>query len=203
MGDFAAGRQQAPRDHVRLVLAALVQALFERIDRRRQDENAGRARKLFAYLARALPVDFQQDIGAGRHLLLDHDARGAIVIAVHFGPFQEFALVGARDKVFRAGEIVFTAVLFPRARRARGGRDRQLDGRFLRQQRVDQGRFAGARWRGDHEQAAGEGGRVTHAYFSIFCGGRPRCCRQRQRPKAYFTKAALSGHQFKLRLLSS
>ena len=47
------------------------------------------------HLARALPVDFEQDVGAGFHFLFDHQARGAIVITMDFGPFQKFAAGGA------------------------------------------------------------------------------------------------------------
>ena len=83
--DFTTGGQQTARDHVRIVLSALLEALLEGIDRRRQDEDADRAGELFLDLLRALPVDFQQDVRAGSDLFGDLQARGAVVIAVDFG----------------------------------------------------------------------------------------------------------------------
>ena len=75
-------------------------------------------RELFFDLLRALPVNFQQHVGAGLHLLGDQEARSAIVIAVHFGRFEEFAAIAALQEVVGGGEIVFAAMLLGRARRA-------------------------------------------------------------------------------------
>ena len=57
-------------------------------------------------------------VGTGFHFLLDQQARGAVVITVHFGPFEEFATAGALDKIGGAGEVVFAAILLA----GRGGR---------------------------------------------------------------------------------
>lgn len=64
VGDFAACRHEPARDHVRLILAARLQAAFELVDGRGQHENADRARKALLDLARALPVDFQEHVAS-------------------------------------------------------------------------------------------------------------------------------------------
>jgi hypothetical protein len=78
--------------HVLAVLAAAAQAALQLLHRGRQDENADRRRGTgLAHLLRTLPVDLQQDVAAGRHLLDDPAPRGAVVIAVHLGALEEVA----------------------------------------------------------------------------------------------------------------
>ncbi len=43
------------------------------------------------HLPCALPVDFEQDVDTGAHAFLDPETRCRVVIAVHFGAFDEFA----------------------------------------------------------------------------------------------------------------
>ena len=57
-------------------------------------------RELLFYLLCALPVDFEQDIGAGLHFLFgNQQARSAIVITVDFGGFQKFPGFAPRQKI--------------------------------------------------------------------------------------------------------
>ena len=66
MRDVALRVLQAPPDHLIGVGAARREALLERAARRRQDENAMRRRHTRAHLARALPVDLEQQALARR-----------------------------------------------------------------------------------------------------------------------------------------
>ena len=77
---------------------------------------------------------------------------------MHFGPLQEFAGIGARDKIGGGREVIFAAVDFAGTRLARSGRDRQPDAGFEGEQGVDEGGFTGAGRGGDDEEGAGEGG---------------------------------------------
>ena len=59
----------AALDHFFAVLAASAQAAFQLLDRRRDDENRHRMGHQLAYLLGALPVDFQQCVAPGAHLV--------------------------------------------------------------------------------------------------------------------------------------
>src|SRR3954470_22028330 len=155
MRHLAARRKQTSRDDVRLILAALFQALFERFERRRQDENLDRVMKLLLHLLRALPVDFEQHVMAAFHLLLDPHARGAVVVPVHFRAFEKLAGIMTLHEIVDGGEVIVLAVLLLWTRRARRGRDRQTDRSVAGEQRIHERRLAGARRRDDHEQVAG------------------------------------------------
>jgi hypothetical protein len=71
---FLARSLHPARDHVGSVLPALVEAILERLQRRRQDEDQHRARDQLADLARPLPVDLEQHVVAGLHFLASHVA---------------------------------------------------------------------------------------------------------------------------------
>lgn len=73
--DLAAGSQQAARDDLGRILAAGLQAAFQLVDGRRQDEYADGLGVALLDLPRALPVDFQQDVMAGAGGLVDAVAR--------------------------------------------------------------------------------------------------------------------------------
>src|SRR5690606_11754805 len=151
---LARGRQAAGDDLV-AVLAALAHALLQRLPRRRQDEHADRVGDLGPHLGRALPVDLQQHVVAGRQLRLHRLPRRALPVAVHAGVLEEVAGVDHALELFLADEVVVLGMALARARRARGEGDRQPDGRIARQHRVDDAGLAGAgRRRNDEEGSA-------------------------------------------------
>ena len=77
-------------------------------------------------MLRALPVDIQKHVYAGRQHLFDGGARGAVIVAEHFGVLKKCVLLDhPAEFVFRDEEIVF-AVIFTRAAVARGVRNRNL-----------------------------------------------------------------------------
>src|SRR5699024_9293615 len=65
MGKLISGCQQPTRDDVGFILATQFKACLERLDGRRQYENADGFGVVFADLPGALPVDFQYDIATG------------------------------------------------------------------------------------------------------------------------------------------
>ena len=72
-------------------------------------------------------------------------------MAVNLGVLQEFAGFHARSEFWLRQELVILAFGFRRTCRARGARNRVNKlGRFAK--RIDQRRFAGARWRGKDKQ---------------------------------------------------
>ena len=121
----------------------------------REDEDAHGVREFFAHLARALPVDFKENVLARGHLLLDPYAARAVVIAVHERGFQEFALGLAFFKFRHGQKVIFAAVDFTGSRiTGRMGNGEEKVG-FLRQKRVHERAFAGARRCRHHEESSG------------------------------------------------
>lgn len=63
-------------------------------------------------------VDLEQNIAPGVEFGGDPALRASVVVAVHFGPFDEFALLDAGQKVFDADEQACARRLHRRAARA-------------------------------------------------------------------------------------
>src|SRR5690606_25501587 len=145
---LARGRQP-PGDHLVAVLPALAHALLQRCPRGRQDEHADRVGDPRPHLARALPVDLQQHVAAGRQQRLHRLPRGALPVAVHQRVLEEVAGGDHRLELGGGDEVVVLGVALARARLARGERDRQADPRVARKHRVDDAGLPGARRRGD------------------------------------------------------
>src|SRR3546814_4753832 len=78
------------------------QAPFEFVDRRRQDENANRLRPFAFDLARALPIDVEDDIVAGVEQRARFGKPGAIATTEHFGMFEE---ISARNLLGETGLV--------------------------------------------------------------------------------------------------
>src|SRR3954469_14618687 len=152
VGQFFARICEALPDHRLGILAALAHAPLELLDRGRHDEDADALWIEPAHLLRALPVDFQHHVVAACQRLLDHLARGAVVVAVDLSTLEEFPCVAHAQECRLVDEVVFAAVLLARPRRARGVGDRELEARVVLEQRVDQRALAGAGGRGDDEQ---------------------------------------------------
>ena len=143
--------RQSPRDGLGVVRAPLAQPLFQGRARGRQDEDAGAVRARAAHLARALPVDLEEHVLAGRELLLNLRRAGAIEIAEHGGVLEECARGDQLLEVRRADEVIVDALGFRRARLARGVRDRDQQIRPRGEQAAHQAGLAGARGGGDDE----------------------------------------------------
>jgi len=97
----------------------LAQPTRQFIERRRQDEHANRRREPSAHLLRTLPVDLQQNVLACVQGSFDAASRCAIVVAMHFCPFEELALTNLVEKVRHVREVVLDTVPLASARCAR------------------------------------------------------------------------------------
>src|SRR5690606_20820664 len=87
---------------------------------------------------------------------------------MHLGPFEELARLPAPFELLAIDEAVVASVDLAGARRARGERHRQLQEGTIGDQRPDQGGLAGARGRGDDEEASGAAARAIGVH-SRFC----------------------------------
>src|SRR5690606_37055030 len=114
-------------------------------------------------LPRALPIDFQDDVGAGRRLLVDPLARGAVQVAVHLRPLQEFAREPSLAEFRLRNEAVVLAMTLAVARRPRGERNRMADLRTRLHQRTHQRRLPGSRRSDDDQDRAGGRGHAVVA----------------------------------------
>ncbi|MNO06384.1 hypothetical protein D3C81_2281410 [compost metagenome] len=56
-------------------------------------------RELLFHLLRALPVNFQQNIGAGRHLVGDLYPGSTVIVAKNLSRFEEFIALAACQEV--------------------------------------------------------------------------------------------------------
>ena len=148
-------RRHAPRDHLRLVFAAPLQAGQQLVPARRQEEDEDRVREELLDLQRALPVDLEQHVVAADDAVFDGAARSAVEVAVHLGPLDELARRDHGAKRRLVDEVVLAPVLLLAARLSRGVRDRQHEVRIELEQGLDEARFAGAARRGDGEEVAG------------------------------------------------
>src|SRR3546814_18302584 len=89
-------------DYFVAALAAGTQAPFEFVDRRRQNENANRLRPFALDLARALPIDVDDDSVAGVEQRARFGKPGAIATTEHFGMFEE---ISARNLLGETGLV--------------------------------------------------------------------------------------------------
>jgi hypothetical protein len=88
MGYILAYCRHSFRNHLMVVLAASLEALFQRLQGWRQYEDADAFRKQAADLRRALPVDLQQEIAPLVDFPTDPGLRSPVKVAVDFGAFQ-------------------------------------------------------------------------------------------------------------------
>src|SRR5689334_6514678 len=144
-------------DHLEAVLAASRQTLAQLLPARRQHENQHRVGKELLDLQRALPVDLEDDVEATDDARLDRRLRRAVEVAVDLGPLDELAARDHRAERRLVGEVVFAAVLVLAARLPGRVRDRDDEVRVELEQRVDEGRLAGAARGGNGEEGAGQG----------------------------------------------
>ena len=93
---------------------------LERFDGRGKNEHTHGLREMLAHLARALPIDFKQDVPALFEGLVDPVPRRAVIIAVYFGPFEQGALIPQRKKMRVVDKTIVLLVFFARAGRTRG-----------------------------------------------------------------------------------
>src|SRR5690606_35222142 len=157
LGQFGSRRLDTLLDDFGAVLSAAFQAAAQLLDRRRGDEHQHRIGELAPHLHGALPVDLQDDVLAGGHPLLDPGPGGGIEVVVHLRPFEEVARVAPADEFVAVEELVVHAVHLARAGRARRAGHRKPEVGQLAEEGAHQRGLAGARGRGDHEQAAGLG----------------------------------------------
>ena len=80
MRDVPCGVLQAALDHGLRIGAARLEPLLERRACGRQNENAARRRQTGTHLARALPVDLEQQELACPQCVLDRAQAGSVVI---------------------------------------------------------------------------------------------------------------------------
>src|SRR5690606_8489051 len=136
------------------ILPAFLQAFFKYSDGWRKNENADCMWKLLSDLLRTLPVNFEQNVGSGCHLIGNLNARSAVVIAEYFCPFKKLSGVAACQEILCISKEILLTMLFAGTRCARGVGNRQFDGRFLLQKCMDQTGLACAGWSHDQKQAA-------------------------------------------------
>src|SRR3546814_15426874 len=114
MRDLVVRLLHARGDHFVAVLAAGTQAPFEFVDRRRQDENANRLRPFALDLARALPIDVEDDIVAGVEQRARFGKPGAIATTETFGLFEEISARNLLGKTGPVDEGILTPIQPPR-----------------------------------------------------------------------------------------
>src|SRR5258708_4185370 len=112
MREFLACILQPAADHGFGILAARAHAPLELLDRGRQDEDADALGIEAAYLLRALPVDLQDQIVAALHRVEDPLLGPAVVGAMDFGAFEQFAPGAHLAERRLVDEVVIDAVLF-------------------------------------------------------------------------------------------
>ena len=139
MTHFLACRGQSSGDGLRAVGGSVAQTAFQNSHRRRQNEYADGFGKECSDLPRTLPIDFQQDILTGFHGGGDAATRGAVKIAMDFGPLDEIPVGDLFLKRDRIGEMIFDAVSFADTRLACGMRDGDPDSWIVFKKQPNQG----------------------------------------------------------------
>jgi hypothetical protein len=127
------------------------------------------ARLFSIELQGALIVDVEQDVVAGRQLLFDLGARGAVEIVVDLGPFEQFALGLHAVEGGDVDEIIVGALDLVGAAGARGHRDGQTDIGVLPEQRAGDRGLACPRRRGNHQHDAAALKVHSGDPYSMFC----------------------------------
>src|SRR5690606_37276764 len=154
---------EAPGDRLGAVGRARAQAPLELGARRWQDEDADALRALHAYLARALPVDREQDIVALCQQRFDRGARGPLEVAVDVGVLVEGIGLDHPLEYLARNEMVVAPVHFARPRQARGVGNRKRDVALALDKGLDEAGLAGTGRRRDHVE--GPGRRRAHSRF--------------------------------------
>src|SRR5687768_10585913 len=149
---FAPGVLHSALDHRIGILTPRAHAPLELLDGRGQDEDADAIGIERAHLARALPVDLEDQVLAALHRVEDHLLRGAVAVAVYLGALEEFAPLAHGEEGGVVDVVVVDPFLLAAARRARGVGNRDLQARVVLHHRVDERSLAGARRRGDDEK---------------------------------------------------
>ena len=110
------------------VLGAAVEALFQRVQGRRQDEDANHVGPhCLGKLLAPLPVDVEDDVAAGVQRALHRVAGGAVPVAEHLGALEEFPALPQTREGGLVDEVVVAAVDLVRPLRPRGVGDRDFD----------------------------------------------------------------------------
>jgi hypothetical protein len=110
--------------------------------------------QLLAHLARALVIDVEDHVLAGREGAFHGLTWRAVEVAVHLGPFEEVAPVAHVEELIAVDEVVMTSLDFGGTPLAGRHGNRQFAGTTL-DQAAGQGRLPGARGRRqDEDQAA-------------------------------------------------
>src|SRR5690606_36627246 len=99
---------------MRGILPAMRQSGLQRLNRRRQNENAYCVGIMLTNLARALPIDLEQNIFALGKRRVDPVTRSAVKVAVDFSPFQQGAIVAQGQKIVSTDESIVLVGLLAR-----------------------------------------------------------------------------------------
>src|SRR5689334_18453780 len=159
MGELVLGRQlllgdaQAGRDLLVVVGASPDQARAQRLERRRGDEDLYGLGQRGPDLAGALDLDLEDDGMPGLGTALELAVQGAVTTARVDRVLDELAGLDAALEVRVVEEVVVDTVLLAGARRARRGRDAELEFRHALAQGADQRALADARRTRDDEDA--------------------------------------------------
>ena len=127
------------------VLGAPLEPLFQRLQRRRQDEDADQiALDRLGKLLAPLPIDVEDDIAAGIERAFHRVAGGAVPVAEHFRAFKERPALPQAYETGLVDEMIVAAVHLVRPLGSRGVRDRDFDSvAFELDQAAGDGRLAG------------------------------------------------------------
>ena len=155
MADLSSGALHSGGDDLGAVGRAAHKPLVQFLHRRRQDENADDiAAGDLEKLLRALPVNIEQHILAGRQHRIDLGLRRAVALAKNMRPFEEFVIGHHIAKPIKADEMIILAVFLAGPNRPRGRRNRHIQIGFIGEQLARDRRFSGTRGRRQDEQNA-------------------------------------------------
>ena len=116
--------QHAPRHHLIAVLRTRFKAALQLFHRWRQYKNTDQIITAFIrQLARSLPVDIKQNVGAILNMLAHKGRRSAVLIFKNFGVLKEFVFFGHHAKRLGTNKEIILPVHFARAGRAGGNRN--------------------------------------------------------------------------------
>src|SRR5690606_1099509 len=101
-----------------------------------------------------LPVNFKQYVPPGAQSFVNTITRGAIEIAVYFGPFEHGAGISQRVEFLDADETIVPVIDLARPGRPCGARNRQHHAWLSFQQGVDETGLPGAAGSDHHEYVA-------------------------------------------------
>ncbi len=145
LSKFCHSRFEPPFDDFRGVCFPSAQTGFENFHRRGGNEDAPRLRIVRFEKPRALHVDVEEDVKAFVDIGFDHGVRRAVIVAENRSKFGEFVAFYSFFEFGDRDEIVFDAVAFFPARRARRRGSRQPAILPHRHEVIEERRFSGAR----------------------------------------------------------